>query len=171
MTIIISQMHVATLIFKSKQMANISIPHMLLHSKIHLDLRPFKDKFFRRDIQLNFVACEKTGIGTILHICRNHVSTNTNTSNSSKTLEAALSNRNIIGATSVILYFLVDTLKKAETGEINFNRFKLIQYIISTYSQYKKLLTYITFFKVLKSSVCPTSDLSPATSHVLRGHM
>lgn len=42
----------------------------------------------------------------------------------------------------VILSVLVATLKKKETGEINFNIFDLTQYIqnlISTYNQYFKI--------------------------------
>lgn len=105
-------MHVATLIFKSKHMAKISTLYMSLHAKSHLGVRPFKDEFFWWDTWLNFVACEKAGIGTVSHTGKNQVSKTTNTSNGSKTLEAAPSKRNVIGAMSVILYFPADTLKK-----------------------------------------------------------
>ena len=120
-------MHVATLIFKSKHMAKISALYMFLHCKSHLGVRPFKDEIFWWDAWLNFVACEKTGIGTVSHTGKNHVSKNTNTSNGSKTLEAAVSKRNVIGAMSVSLYFPVDTLKK--NSGINFHILKLTQYI------------------------------------------
>ena len=66
-------------------------------------------------------------VGTVSHTGKNHVSKNTNTSNVSKTLEAAVSKRNVIGAMSVILYFPVDTLKK--NSGINFHILKLTQYI------------------------------------------
>ena len=62
--------------------------------------------------------CEKTGIGTVSHTGKNQVSKNTNTSSGSKTLEAALSKRNVIGAMSVILYFLVDTLKQTKKRQV-----------------------------------------------------